>query len=147
MLWPSEVQPRKVSLNFFSQKAGTNRPFQFQKRVSFSAARNALRRRDVRLQSRSFAHWNQSLRHSHNSIQSQLRTHCQFLRKTSLRKRIVDKQQRAVQSSSLLLHKIELEFVLIVTQDMASLAWAALSAALFSNAIYLRTNELRRSQW
>ena len=32
MLWPNEVQPRKVSLNFFSQKAGTNRPFQFQKR-------------------------------------------------------------------------------------------------------------------
>jgi hypothetical protein len=32
MVWPNEVQPRKVSLNFFSQQADTNRPFQFQKR-------------------------------------------------------------------------------------------------------------------
>ena len=46
---------------------------------------------------------------------------------------------------ALLLHKIELEFVFDCNSDVASLAWAALSAALFSNAIYLRQNELRRS--
>ena len=45
----------------------TNRRFQFQKRSQlFIRAHNetAFRRRDVRLQSRSFARWNQSLRHS-----------------------------------------------------------------------------------
>ena len=94
----------------------TNSSFKTPSAFHPSAQRNAFRRRDVRLQSRSFGRWNQSLRHSHNSIQPQLPYALRISTQTSLGNRIVDKQQRAVHSSSLLLHKIELEFVLIVTQ-------------------------------
>jgi hypothetical protein len=66
----------KISTASQDNSATTNRRFEFQKRQSAShphAQRSAFRRRDARLQSRSFARWNQSLRHSPNSNQSLLR--------------------------------------------------------------------------